>query len=108
MQHLKRCRACGKTLTGNRLYCADAPCQRRANADRKARSRAKARNPEPAPSPQVDAEKGSEGPSGPFLAPWGITYPTEAEAWATAILYDPEIPSAERRRRFDLLMAMSR
>lgn len=75
---LKKCLACGKTVTGNRKYCREAPCQRRAAAARKANSRANARAPKPVPVVTVTV--------GPVLSPWG-EFACLCAAWADAVIF---------------------
>jgi hypothetical protein len=78
--NMKKCPACGRTLVGNRKYCADDSCQKAATAARKARQRARAQRPDPGPTrAPVDTPVG-------YVSPWGIAYDSEAEAWADCLL----------------------
>lgn len=74
---LKKCLACGKTLTGNRKYCPEAACQRAAAAARQARTRANAKAPKPVAVVPVTV--------GPVATPWG-EFACMCAAWADAVI----------------------
>jgi hypothetical protein len=82
IHNFKKCRACKAPVKGNRFYCDQTECQRKASAERKARSRA---GKVPEVAVQAVEDKGPATPAqvldSPATAPWGAHFDTLADLW---------------------------